>query len=336
MDNVTEQDAVERPAAEEHRDSPFPDEPVRHVPIESHAVGDPGRASSRVVPVPDPANWDRRDTVLDGFTLLAGPKQPVVEVRAASVRGLAHRHYGRVRQDEYGFRRTRDGRYFVVAVADGVSAGTHSHLAANIAARQGVDRLARALETTEPDRIPWGGFLRFVAESVELKGRGLLARRKPGSAQPDVREVAELLATTVLYAVVDLVPVDGAHTVHLVSIGDTSAWVLRAGGRWEPQAAVKNEGAELYSGSVRALPLPPPSEPSVVRTTVVPGEALVLMTDGVGDPLGRGTGEVGRFFAEQWADAPASALEFAAQIGFARRSFDDDRTAVALWPVALP
>ncbi|ATE52676.1 protein phosphatase 2C domain-containing protein [Actinosynnema pretiosum] len=312
------------------------DEVVCHVPVEAHAVGDPGRAASRVVPVPDPANWDRRDTVLDGFALLAAPKRPVAEVRAASVRGLSHRHYGRVRQDEYGFRRTPDGRYFVVAVADGVSSGAQSHLAANIAARKGAEQLTRALDGSAPEQIPWREFLRDVAGAIARRGGALLAERDPQGAQADVREIANLLATTVLYAVIDLVPVNGAHTAHLVSVGDTTAWVLRADGRWEPQAAIKNDGAELYSGAVRALPLPPPGDPTPVRTTVAPGEMLVLMTDGIGDPLGHGTGEVGRFLAREWATPPVSGLEFAAQVGFARRSFDDDRTAVAIWPVALP
>lgn len=345
MDNATEQieaePVVERPVAPhpvvgEREEATAPDESVGHVPVESHAVGDPGRAASRVVPVPDPSDWDRRDTVLDGFTLLAAPKQPIAEVRAASVRGLAHRHYGRVRQDEYAFRRTPDGRHLVIAVADGVSSGAYSHQAANIAARGGAKRLALALGERAPEQIPWGAFLQHVAQDVEDQGRKILAAAGPSRGRADVGRIANLLATTALYAVVDLVPVDGSHTAHLVSVGDTSAWVLRDGGHWEPQVAVKNDGAELYSGSVRALPLPPPADPAVVRTTVAPGEALVLMTDGVGDPLGHGTGEVGRFLAGRWATPPASGLEFAAQVGFVRKSFDDDRTAVAFWPVALP
>ncbi|WP_433271271.1 protein phosphatase 2C domain-containing protein [Actinosynnema sp. CS-041913] len=312
-----------------HADPPAAPAPDWRGGVRPYEVGDPGRAAANVVPVPDPAGWDRRDTVLDGFVLLDGPKKPIAEVRAASVRGLSHRHYGRVRQDEYGFRRTDDGRYFVIGVADGVSSGPMSHKAAIYAARWATAKLAAALASTEPQGFPWGAFVRSVANRIERRGRELLGRE-----DADLREVAGHLATTVLYAVVDLRPVDGAHTVHLLSIGDTSAWVLRDGKRWEPQAAVKNDGAELHSGSVHALPVPPPAEPVAVRTTVAPGEALAVVTDGVGDPLGHGTGAVGAFLADAWAVPPASALDFAAQVGFARKSFDDDRTAVAFWPVA--
>lgn len=309
--------------------------PVWRGRAEPFQVGDPGRAASLVVPVPDPDGWDRRDTVLDGVALLDGTKRRVAEVRAASVRGLSHRAYGTVRQDEYSFRRTADGRWLVIAVADGVSAGRLSHKAAIIAARKGAEMLADALRESGPAGVPWPDFIRAVAGRVERLGRNRLAAAGNADAQTaSVREVAQHMATTVLYAVVDLAPVHGAHEVHLVSVGDTSAWVLREGDRWEPQDAVKNDGAELHSSSVHALPLVPAVDPAPVRTTVAAGEVLVLMTDGIGDPLGHGSGAVGRFLADVWSTPPVSGLEFAAHVGFARKSFDDDRTAVAFWPVA--
>ncbi|QFZ16993.1 protein phosphatase 2C domain-containing protein [Saccharothrix syringae] len=304
--------------------------------FEPFLVGDPGRAAARVVPVPDPDGWDRRDTVLDGIALREG-RRTLAEVRAASVRGLSHRAYGTVRQDEYAFRRTTDGRYFVIGVADGVSSGRHSHRAAVLAARWGVANLAAALSSVGPERFPWGRLLAAVADRIEQRGRDLLRDLGEADAHArSTREIADHLATTVLYAVIDLAPARGAHEAHLVAVGDTSAWVLRPGGCWEPRTAVKNGNAVLASSAVRALPLPPPTEPVPVRTRVGPGEALVLMTDGVGDPLGAGDGDVGRYLAEVWSAPPPTGLEFAAQVGFARKSFDDDRTAVAFWPIGEP
>jgi hypothetical protein len=69
------------------------------------------------------------------------------------------------------------------------------------------------------------------------------------------------------------------------------------------------------------------------RITVAPGDALVLASDGIGDPLGDGTSDVGVFLASVWRRPPA-ALEFVAQVDFARKSYGDDRTAVVLWPLA--
>jgi hypothetical protein len=56
----------------------------------------------------------------------------------------------------------------------------------------------------------------------------------------------------------------------------------------------------------------------------------VLITDGVGDPLGSGGGTVGRFLAHMWA-TPPEILAYAQHVGFYRKSFTDDRTAVTVW-----
>src|ERR1043165_742101 len=113
---------------------------IWHGSFEPYVVGAPGRAAGLTVPLPDAEHWDRRDTVADGFAIVDNRVRRG-DVRAASTRGLAHRHYGRVRQDEYGYRRTLDGRYLVMCVADGVSSGKLSHHAATVAAHAGVDLL---------------------------------------------------------------------------------------------------------------------------------------------------------------------------------------------------
>jgi hypothetical protein len=107
--------------------------------------------------------------------------------------------------------------------------------------------------------------------------------------------------------------------------------VLRDGATWEPQQTLKNEGSTVASSRVEALPLLPPELDSPVATTLRPTDALVLMTDGIGDPLGDGSGPVGRFLAKMWSRPPAP-LAFAAHVDFTRRSHDDDRTALAIWP----
>lgn len=300
--------------------------------VEPYSVGDPGRAADRTVPLPDVEHWDRHDTIVDGITLTSD-RDRVAELRAASVRGLVHRHYGRVRQDEYGYRRTPDGRYLVMCVADGVSLGKHSHRAAVVAARRGTDKLASLLSTVAPGEINWPAFIGWVADQIVQVGRKHLQKLNvPGAEAFTHREIADHLATTVLYAVVDLLADHQTHRVDLCAVGDTSAWVLRAGGAWEPLQPVKNEGAVMYSPSVSALPVSPPELSLPMHTTVHPGEALVLVSDGIGDALGAGTGEVGEFLAKVWR-RPPSPLAFAAQAEFARKSFDDDRTAVAFWPV---
>lgn len=307
-----------------------PDGPGWSGRFEPFAVGDPGQAPGRVVSRPDPRYWERQDTVLDGVTVHDSTGMPAAVLRAASVRGLAHRHYGTVRQDEYAFRVTPDGRHLVACVADGVGNGDHSHLAALWATHSGVAELCRILADTAPEDLDWAQFVGGVAGMIERAGRSyLLDRGLSPSAVASTRQIAGQLATTVLYAVVDLTDPD-VRPVHLCEIGDTSAWVLHEGS-WQAQQTVKNDGEEIYSSSVTALPLLSTTPPAVIRTEVGPEDVLVLMSDGVGDALADGTGPVGEFLAERWT-APPTNLEFAAQVDFHRNTFDDDRTVVGIWP----
>jgi hypothetical protein len=62
-----------------------------------YSVGDPGRAPGQVVPLPDFAHPQRPDIVVDGFSVVDDNQTEVMRVRAAGLRGLAHRYYGRVR-----------------------------------------------------------------------------------------------------------------------------------------------------------------------------------------------------------------------------------------------
>jgi hypothetical protein len=196
-----------------------------------------------------------------------------------------------------------DGRYLLICVADGVSAGEFSHVAAERAASGGTVLLCAELASTPPDRLSWGHVLDAVAQDIMDAGLSVLRQ-----GELTRREVAEHMATTVLYAIFDLTATEDGHEVILLAVGDTPAWVLLEDGRWWPQQPIKNENDELYSASVQALPMVPDIALVPVRTYVRPGQALVLMTDGVGDPLGDGSGDgsgdVGRFLAEAWRDHP--------------------------------
>jgi hypothetical protein len=64
------------------------------------------------------------------------------------------------------------------------------------------------------------------------------------------------------------------------------------------------------------------------------GQALALVTDGVGIPLT--VPEIGGYLAESWAQPPGP-VEFLHTLQFRARSFDDDRSAVVVWaPEAAP
>jgi serine/threonine protein phosphatase PrpC len=292
-----------------------------------YSVGDPGRAAGHVVPYPDRENWHRRDSVFDGVTLGVTRSGRRLVLRAASVRGLSHRAYGKPRQDEYGYRITPDGRYLVLCVADGLSSGPRSHLAAEVAVRTGTALLVTALAGTTPAELDWEQIVGEVAGHIVVYAR----KRLPDGAEMTVDDIVGWMGTTATYAVVDLA--DEVLDVHAVMVGDSSVWVLRADG-WQPLSEVKNAGADVATSAVEALPQVGQRDRVRLHTKVGAGEALVLMTDGVGDPLGDGDGEVGAFLGAAWRTPPHE-VEFVGQVGFSRRTFDDDRTVIAVWP-AVP
>jgi hypothetical protein len=219
----------------------------------------------------------------------------------------------------------------VVAVADGVSAGLLSHHAARIVTHHGCARLAKLLSSSSSESIAWPALLHDVSQAVINEGR-LLLQAGDGPEEVTARTVAKHLAATAIFAVIPLTSTDEDIDVHLFALGDTSAWVLREGTMWENQQPIKNADAVIASSAVQAIPLVPTTLGPPMRAIIRPGDALVLMSDGIGDPLSTGAGEVGAFLAQAWAEPP-QALAFAAHIDFARKSYQDDRTAVALWPL---
>jgi hypothetical protein len=137
------------------------------------------------------------------------------------------------------------------------------------------------------------------------------------------------MSATAVVFIVSAVPApdSGFPCAVAVAAGDSSALLL-TDGQWRPITAVKNDGADIASSVVEPLP----RQVTVRPTTHHLGrcEALVVITDGLGDPLGTGRGVVGRFLSAMWA-RPPDLLAFPQQAGFYRRTFTDDRTAVVVW-----
>jgi serine/threonine protein phosphatase PrpC len=269
----------------------------------------------------------RPDVVADGWSTTR------FEMRCASVRGPAHRHRGEPRQDECAVV-THDGTGAVVAVvADGLSSAPLSHLGATMACRTAVDYLLRALDASAGDPgspgVDWPDLLRCAGWSlVEY------ATRQPGGdgAGPDPREAERLLATTLVVALVRPGPA-GTALASLVRVGDSAAWVLRAGA-W--QAVFPPDATEVLPDGVAALPrVPATVVPVEVELTA--GDVLVLGTDGFADPLTDGLtdgagGDVGALFADALASPPPM-LRLAWLLDFACETYDDDRTLVGVWPL---
>jgi serine/threonine protein phosphatase PrpC len=292
--------------------------------LDPFVVGEPGRAAMEVIPQAVTVPFGRPDTAIDHGVIGR------LEVRAASVRGLASRYSGITRQDEYCLGTDKDRRWLVAAVADGVSAGRHSQIAATIAARHGCQLLADQLAHDPPTRIDWHQTVKAVAQVIIREGTKLLAADSSPSG-PTARDVAAVMATTVAYAIIATSPGEGGFELHVFGVGDTSAWLLDDQSGWRLLAGGKDRSDELASSQTLALPYLPGVSVLAVQKCLKPGSAFLMVSDGIGDPIGDASGDVGAFLAEVWREPPQP-LTFAAQVCFARRGFDDDRTAVAVWP----
>ncbi len=268
------------------------------------AIGEPGRAALEVAAGPPPQVPGVPDAVLSEYSTES------LEIRAASVRGLQHRHWYQPRQDAFSVVHDPATATTVVVVCDGVGSLPRSHEAAAHVA----DSLPRLYWTYRD----WASAIAVVNDELQER-----VDRTDPDADPD----RHAMATTVVAAAVIAHP--GGHTVQIARSDDSTVWHLDPDHGWSPVSVgtVEPEPGAVHTGSVRALPA---VAPRLVHAEVAFDHgALFVMTDGVGGPLA-GSPEVAATLRTWWA-TPPPVFEFGAQVGFARRSHMDDRTAVGLW-----
>jgi hypothetical protein len=272
-----------------------------------YAIGDPGRAALEVPVGPPPARVGAADIEISSAEL------PGMRIRAASSRGILHRHQRTVRQDAFALgHRARPGDELVaiLVVCDGVGSLERSDEAAALVSRRLAELGAAA--------VPWRDAYQQVNDEL---GKYAVSVSPPGGPLT--------MATTALAVSVCR---EGDEWVGEVAwVGDSPLWHLDRHGNWtqvtEPPLAA--EADDYHSGSVRPLP----SADGTCSTSEfrLSGGALFLMSDGVGNPLLYGP-DVRAALAQWWAQPP-DPFTFAAQAGFAKRTHIDDRTAVGIWSV---
>ena len=155
--------------------------------------------------------------------------------------------------------------------------------------------------------------------AIEAANRGLIHL---GGAQ------ARDLATTLVVAVVTAWSDGEGIDVGVARVGDSTAMTIGAAG-WDELFASKPGADDLTSTATPALPADSPAIELAARR-LPSGVAVVLMTDGIANPLRDGPSTVAPALAASLQSAPTP-LTLVALADFARQGCHDDRTLVGLW-----
>lgn len=270
------------------------------------------------------------DSIVD-----SGVVSDSVSVGVVSIKGASHHLSGTPRQDAYAI--GSDDSWLVIAIADGVSEGKLSHVAATEAARVAVTESLRALAVTTPDLVSWPDVGRKARDAVRNLGRRRAQQQVgPGDVAPEIsdRTIAQIMSTTCDLLVAPVERRGGSLRVWRVRVsGDGSLYVLDPARGWGLLDSGKDSTSSTVDNSVGdPLPLGGDS-PDVESWDLAPGQAIVLCTDGFGDVIGEGARPVGRYLFEAWQQ-PLDTTQLLFTSSFVNTNADDDRTAAIVWATA--
>ena len=243
-----------------------------------------------------------------------------MQIRAATVRGVLHRATGQPRQDAFALGQRhlvgKPGRA-VVVVCDGVGALGRSQEAAMLVSRHLV-ALANA-------GVAWPTAFKEANDAI---GANFAAALLADPRTPDARDG---MATTAMALVTHR---DGDEwVIEAAWAGDSSLWHLSPDGKWELLAGCQDDDPDVrYAPAIE--PLPSPNGFCASAEFRLSGGAIFAMTDGVANPL-RWSAQVAEKLATWWT-CPPDPFTFAAQVGFGRKAYTDDRTVVGIWPAEVP
>ncbi|WP_406372387.1 protein phosphatase 2C domain-containing protein [Streptomyces sp. NBC_00647] len=272
----------------------------------------------------DPTAALTPDMVVDGAGYGA------LTVRAASVRGDSHRYQGEPRQDSLAVVRLgapgAEG-LLLLAVADGVGSAARSHVGSQEACRLAAIELD-SLSAELSEALRSGDQPRFAVLADTAVGRvaTLLAHRAREHGDDPAAYATTLRAL--------LVPLDlRVRTRGFLAVGDGGTALLRDGAWNLSLTDPEHDGDGMIDTRTAALPHGHRARARLLAPAL-PGDVLVLCTDGLSTPL---AGDAGMrdFLGSGWGNGTAPApADFLWQLQYRVKSYDDDRTAVVLWEAA--
>ncbi|MGW1619441.1 protein phosphatase 2C domain-containing protein [Streptomyces sp. NPDC002172] len=306
-------------------------------------------AEPTALPPADPDELD--DLVAD--TVLDGARYGACTLRAVSQRGDSARYRGEPRRDALLTARFGTGEQALVLVA--MATGARATPGAHRAAAELCEWIARAV----------GRSHQRLTEDIQAARRGDL---KSGLHRLTDRSLGKLRASAAEQGIAPeeyaaslrclLLPAHPqCRTRVFFGVGEGGLFRLR-GGEWqdiEPRVDTDTAGEPVLGfGSLPAetpagdrltmdlgIPTPPspyepapepPRDPFLFRASVArPGDALVMCTGGLADPL-RGEPALCAYLARRWSGrTPPGLAAFLADAQVRVKGYADDRTAAAVW-----
>ncbi|MEU9451255.1 protein phosphatase 2C domain-containing protein [Streptomyces sp. NPDC048277] len=306
-------------------------------------------AEPTALPAADPDELD--DLVAD--TVLDGARYGSCTLRAVSQRGDSARYRGEPRRDSLLTARFGSGDQALVLVA--MATGARATPGAHRAAAELCEWIARAV----------GRSHQRLAEDIQAARRGdlksglhRLTDRSLGKLRASAAEqgvAAEEYAASLRCLLLPAHP--QCRTRVFFGVGAGGLFRLRDG-EWqdiEPRTDTEGVGEPVLGfGSPPSetpegdrltmdlgIPTPPspyepapepPREPFLFRASVArPGDALVMCTGGLADPL-RGEPALCAYLARRWSDrTPPGLAAFLADVQVRVKGYADDRTAAVVW-----
>ncbi|MET8031064.1 protein phosphatase 2C domain-containing protein [Streptomyces avermitilis] len=273
---------------------------------------------------------DDKFAALSPVVLLDGAQIERLTVRAASVRGDSHSWEGSCRQDAMVVTRIGppEAEMLLLAVADGVGSARYSHIGSDRISQVAAMHLDREAETIHA--ALWGrdaSELRALGRTAVAFAAAELRNQWAASSRHRSRPYADADYATTLHVL--LIPTDpGIRDRVLFSVGDGGLFVLRDG-HWENGDT--DDGEDLLDTRTEALPHAYRSVKATLLRTV-PGEVILLGTDGITNPLTQKDPKFARHLADAWGGPEVPSLsDFLWQAQTRAKSYDDDRTVICVW-----
>ena len=255
-----------------------------------------------------------------------------LRVIAGSTRGTKHQYYGQENQDAFHIAQTKNSKYLIVTVADGVGAQEYSSYGSRFVSHFVAEEIAVLLD--DKIAIESGALQQLLRETTGRASDRMQQWRTDDLYAPTkepTHENKNIVSSTLCVAVVPVeANIDGNRVIAIACVGDSPCYTLN-GLAWNLRSAVTKDGEFLEHGT-DALPCAIGHEPFIeyFEFNMSRSEVLVLMTDGIGTMLGSGNTVAGKWLAPRLSD-PQLMTHFIQTLTADRQGEDDDRTLAVIY-----